>query len=47
MGRSDKNDIIVDDISVSRSHAIMKFNPDNGELTITNRSRYGVRSCFN
>lgn len=42
LGRSDKNDIIDGDISISRYHAIMKFNPDNGELTLTNRSKYGV-----
>ena len=42
LGRSDKNDIIDGDISISRYHAIMKFNPDNGELTLTNRSKYGA-----
>ena len=42
MGRNDKNEIIDKDISVSRLHAIMKFNPDNGELTLTNKSKYGV-----
>ena len=45
IGRNSKNDIlnnendIVDlDISVSRKHAVLKFNKENGNLTIENRS---------
>ena len=45
IGRNSKNDIlnsqndIIDlDISVSRKHAVLKFNEENGNLTIENRS---------
>ena len=42
IGRNDKNDIVDDDISVSRFHAIMKFNQESGQVTIVNKSKYGV-----
>ena len=42
LGRSNKNDIIESDISVSRYHAIIKFNKESGEVTISNQSRFGV-----
>jgi hypothetical protein len=43
LGRSDKNDIIDNDVSVSRHHAAIKFNQENGEITIINKSsKFGV-----
>ena len=38
IGRSNENDILDFDISVSRKHAVLKFNKENGNLTIENRS---------
>ena len=38
LGRSDKNDIIDNDISISRHHAAIKFNQENGEITLINKS---------
>ena len=42
IGRSDKNDIIDNDISISRHHAVMKFNEESGEITFVNKSRFGL-----
>ena len=38
IGRSDSNDIIDTDISVSRKHAILKFNKETGKLHLVNLS---------
>ena len=38
IGRSNTNDIIDNDISISRSHCELKFNKDNGDLILENRS---------
>ena len=38
IGRSTENDILDFDISVSRKHAVLKYNRENGNLTIENRS---------
>ena len=38
IGRYDTNDIIDTDISVSRKHAILKFNKENGKLYLENLS---------
>ena len=48
IGRNDKenkieNDINDEEVTISRSHAILKFNKENGNLTIINdKGRYGV-----
>jgi hypothetical protein len=39
IGRSLQNDIIDHHTSVSRNHAVLKFNRENGDLTIENRSK--------
>lgn len=41
-GRKEENDFVDTDISISRKHAIFKFNKDNGLVTIVNQSRFGV-----
>jgi hypothetical protein len=38
IGRSNTNDIIYNDISVSRSHCELKFNKDTGDLILENKS---------
>ena len=38
IGRNDANDIIDTDITVSRNHAILKYNKDNGKLILENLS---------
>lgn len=38
IGRNFINDIIDTDISVSRNHAVLKYNKENGKLTVENRS---------
>ena len=38
IGRSNTNDIIDSDISISRSHCELKFNKENGDLILENRS---------
>ena len=42
IGRHTDNDIIDNDMTISRYHAILKYNKDNGHLTITNKSKFGV-----
>ena len=43
IGRNDMNDMIDPDISVSRNHAILKYNRENGTLIIKNLSqKYGT-----
>ena len=47
MGRNDKesnieNDINDEEVTISRRHAILKFNKENGNLTLINKGRYGV-----
>jgi hypothetical protein len=38
IGRSHTNDITDNDISISRSHCELKFNKDNGDLILENKS---------
>ena len=38
IGRSHSNDITDNDISISRSHCELKFNKDNGDLILENKS---------
>ena len=43
IGRDNDNDIIDRDISISRHHAILRFNDENGQITIQNwNSKYGT-----
>jgi pSer/pThr/pTyr-binding forkhead associated (FHA) protein len=42
IGRHTDNDIIDNDMTISRYHAILKYNKDNGHITITNKSKFGV-----
>ena len=51
IGRDNDNDIIDRDISISRHHAILRFNDENGQITLQNwNSKYGtlvlVRKAF-
>ena len=42
-GRDNDNDIIDRDISISRQHAILRFNDENGRITIQNwNGKYGT-----
>ena len=38
IGRYDSNDIIDNDISVSRNHAVLKFNREKGKIYLENKS---------
>ena len=38
IGRKETNDLVLTDISVSRNHAILKYNKDNGKLILENLS---------
>ena len=42
IGRNNKNDIIDTDISMSRFHAVLKFNKETGNITLENKSKYGT-----
>jgi len=43
IGRNDNNDIIDDDLSVSREHAVLKYNKSNRTLFLENKKgRYGT-----
>ena len=42
IGRHTDNDIIDNDMTISRYHAILKYNKNNGHITITNKSKFGV-----
>lgn len=41
-GRKEDNDFVDNDISISRHHAIFKFDKENGLVTIVNQSKFGV-----
>ena len=43
IGRGERNDIKVRDLSVSRYHCILKFNKNTGNLNIINRSKFGTQ----
>ena len=42
IGRSDKNDIIDSELTVSRFHGILKFDKENGTITIINKGTFGI-----
>ena len=42
IGRNETNDIIDSDQTVSRYHGILKFNQENGFVTITNKGTFGI-----
>ena len=42
IGRHTDNDIIDNDMTISRYHAILKYNKNNEHITITNKSKFGV-----
>ena len=42
IGRYDTNDIIESDISVSRHHAILKFDKITGKLHLVNLAKFGT-----
>ena len=43
IGRDNDNDIIDSDISISRHNAILRFNNENGQITIQNlKGKYGT-----
>ena len=42
IGRNNKNDIIDKDISVSKFHAVLKFNIETGNITLKNKSKFGT-----
>ena len=42
IGRNSKNDIIDKDISVSKFHAVLKFNIETGNITLKNKSKFGT-----
>lgn len=42
LGRNENCDIVDNDISISRNHAIMKFNQENGDITLIDKSRFGL-----
>lgn len=41
-GRHEKNDMVDYDITISRYHAKIKYNEDNGEVNIISTGKYGV-----
>ena len=41
-GRHEKNDMVDSDITISRYHARIKFNPESGEVNIISKGKYGV-----
>ena len=41
IGRNNLNDIIDDDLSISRFHAILKFNKETGNITLLNKGKFG------
>ena len=41
-GRNDKNDMVDDDISISRFHAVLKFDQESGDITLVNKSKFGI-----
>ena len=42
IGRSDNNDIIMENYSISGEHAILKFDEKEGKVMIKNKGRYGT-----
>ena len=43
IGRDEKNnDIIIREKSISKFHAEIKFNKNNGDVTIINKGKYGT-----
>jgi hypothetical protein len=43
IGRNAKNDIVEDNLTVSRKHAVLKYNKDQGEVILENKSNtYGT-----
>ena len=42
IGRSDNNDIIMENYSISGEHAILKFDEKEGKVIIKNKGRYGT-----
>ena len=42
IGRNETNDIIDSDQTVSRYHGILKFNQENGSVTLTNKGTFGI-----
>ena len=42
IGRNETNDIIDSDQTVSRYHGILKFNQENGFVTLTNKGTFGI-----
>ena len=42
IGRNETNDIIDSDQTVSRYHGILKFNQENGLVTLTNKGTFGI-----
>ena len=41
-GRNNKNDMVDDDISISRFHAVLKFDQESGDITLVNKSKFGI-----
>ena len=41
IGRNNLNDIIDDDLSISRFHAVLKFNKETGNITLLNKGKFG------
>ena len=41
-GRHEKNDMVDSDITISRYHARIKYNPESGEVNIISTGKYGV-----
>ena len=39
IGRNDKNDFVIEDPTVSKVHAVIKYNKDNGQLILENKSK--------
>ena len=42
IGRNETNDIIDSEPTVSRYHGILRFNQENGSVTITNKGTFGI-----
>ena len=45
-GRNDKNDMVDDDISISRFHAVLKFDQESGDITLVNKSKFQTTSVM-
>ena len=42
VGKMEDNDIIINDDTISRYHAIFKYDKNNGNISIINKGRYGT-----